>query len=148
MVQGWNKFCFTGGIVEINAKLPGDPKIGGLWPALWMLGNLARATYLGSSDLIWPYSYNKCDEKNEYSQKISACSRVQHYGLKAGRGRGSPEIDIMEAKGTQILTSFQLAPGLSENRPLLGQVPKKVRFVLVSCYVSTKHERMNDPLLL
>lgn len=33
MVQGWNKFCLTGGIVEFRAKLPGDPTIGGLWPA-------------------------------------------------------------------------------------------------------------------
>lgn len=33
MVQGWNKFCFTGGIVEFRAKLPGQPQIGGLWPA-------------------------------------------------------------------------------------------------------------------
>jgi beta-glucan synthesis-associated protein KRE6 len=33
MVQSWNKFCFIGGIIEISAKLPGDPKTGGLWPA-------------------------------------------------------------------------------------------------------------------
>jgi beta-glucanase (GH16 family) len=33
MLQGWNKFCITGGIVEFSAKLPGDPFIGGLWPA-------------------------------------------------------------------------------------------------------------------
>ena len=33
MVQGWNKFCFTGGILEISAKLPGKPDVGGLWPA-------------------------------------------------------------------------------------------------------------------
>ena len=33
MVQGWNKFCFTGGIVEFRAKLPGNPSTGGLWPA-------------------------------------------------------------------------------------------------------------------
>lgn len=33
MVQGWNKFCFTGGIVEIKAKLPGKHDVGGLWPA-------------------------------------------------------------------------------------------------------------------
>ena len=33
MIQGWNKFCYTGGIIEFRAKLPGDPKIGGLWPA-------------------------------------------------------------------------------------------------------------------
>jgi hypothetical protein len=33
MVQSWNKFCFVGGIVEFSAKLPGDPRAGGLWPA-------------------------------------------------------------------------------------------------------------------
>ncbi|KAI2498624.1 Beta-glucan synthesis-associated protein (SKN1) [Fragilaria crotonensis] len=44
MLQGWNKFCITGGIVEFSAKLPGDPSTGGLWPALWLLGNLARAS--------------------------------------------------------------------------------------------------------
>ena len=33
MVQGWNKFCLTGGIVEYSAKLPGKGEIGGLWPA-------------------------------------------------------------------------------------------------------------------
>ena len=33
MLQGWNKFCITGGIVEFSAKLPGDPFTGGLWPA-------------------------------------------------------------------------------------------------------------------
>ena len=33
MVQSWNKFCITGGIIEFSAKLPGDPSVGGLWPA-------------------------------------------------------------------------------------------------------------------
>jgi hypothetical protein len=33
MVQSWNKFCFIGGIIEISAKLPGNPSVGGLWPA-------------------------------------------------------------------------------------------------------------------
>lgn len=33
MMQSWNKFCFTGGIVEFSAKLPGKPDVGGLWPA-------------------------------------------------------------------------------------------------------------------
>ena len=28
MVNGWNKFCFTGGIVEISAKLPGKHNAG------------------------------------------------------------------------------------------------------------------------
>lgn len=139
MLQGWNKFCITGGIVEFSAKLPGDPKTGGLWPALWMLGNLARATYVGSSNYVWPYSYNVCDEKNAHSQKISACSKVSHYGLEKGRGRGSPEIDILEAMmgsdeklpSTNVTrpyfsTSLQIAPGLEGGRPVLGKLPKKV----------------------
>jgi hypothetical protein len=33
MIQSWDKFCFTGGIIEMSAKLPGDSKTGGLWPA-------------------------------------------------------------------------------------------------------------------
>ena len=53
MLQSWNKFCFTGGIVEVSSKLPGNAYIGGLWPAMWMLGNLARASYLGSSANVW-----------------------------------------------------------------------------------------------
>eukprot|EP00584_Thalassiosira_punctigera_P018432 CAMPEP_0172553840 /NCGR_PEP_ID=MMETSP1067-20121228/51913_1 /TAXON_ID=265564 ORGANISM="Thalassiosira punctigera, Strain Tpunct2005C2" /NCGR_SAMPLE_ID=MMETSP1067 /ASSEMBLY_ACC=CAM_ASM_000444 /LENGTH=629 /DNA_ID=CAMNT_0013342085 /DNA_START=115 /DNA_END=2004 /DNA_ORIENTATION=+ len=138
MIQGWNKFCMTGGIIEFSAKLPGDPKTGGLWPALWMLGNLARATFVGSSNFIWPYSYNQCDESNRHSQQISACSKVGHYGMKPGVGRGSPEIDILEAMmgspeklpNTNITrpyfsTSLQIAPGLEKNRPNLGKLPKK-----------------------
>jgi len=37
MLQGWNKFCLTGGILEIRAKLPGQPQVGGLWPACKLL---------------------------------------------------------------------------------------------------------------
>jgi len=33
MLQGWNKFCITGGIIEVRAKLPGNAYTGGLWPA-------------------------------------------------------------------------------------------------------------------
>lgn len=38
MLQGWNKFCFTGGIVEFSAQLPGKHNVGGLWPACKLLG--------------------------------------------------------------------------------------------------------------
>ena len=55
MVQGWNKFCFTGGVVEIVAQLPGRWDVGGLWPGMWMMGNLARATYVASSNRMWPW---------------------------------------------------------------------------------------------
>ena len=32
MVQSWNKFCFTGGILEVSVQLPGgNADAGGLW---------------------------------------------------------------------------------------------------------------------
>ena len=40
----WNKFCFTGGILEVSLQLPGPHNSGGLWPAFWLMGNLAKAT--------------------------------------------------------------------------------------------------------
>ncbi|OAV99438.1 hypothetical protein PTTG_04502 [Puccinia triticina 1-1 BBBD Race 1] len=61
MLQSWNKFCFTGGIIEASISLPGDPKAGGFWPAFWTMGNLGRAGYGASLDGTWPYSYDSCD---------------------------------------------------------------------------------------
>ncbi|KAI7956976.1 hypothetical protein MJO28_004071 [Puccinia striiformis f. sp. tritici] len=61
MLQSWNKFCFTGGIIEASISLPGDPKAGGFWPACWTMGNLGRAGYGASLDGTWPYSYDTCD---------------------------------------------------------------------------------------
>jgi beta-glucanase (GH16 family) len=29
MVQSWNKFCFTGGILEMSIELPGEAESGG-----------------------------------------------------------------------------------------------------------------------
>ena len=45
MVQSWNKFCFTGGLVLASVVLPGTNNILGLWPAIWTMGNLGRAGY-------------------------------------------------------------------------------------------------------
>ena len=28
---------------------------------LWSMGNLGRPGYLGSTDGVWPYSYDSCD---------------------------------------------------------------------------------------
>ncbi|TFK27264.1 concanavalin A-like lectin/glucanase, partial [Coprinopsis marcescibilis] len=61
MVQTWNKFCFTGGILEASIRLPGNTNAAGLWPAVWAMGNLGRAGYGGSLDGMWPYSYDSCD---------------------------------------------------------------------------------------
>lgn len=39
----WNKFCFTGGLVETSVTLPGSTNVVGLWPAVWTMGNLGRS---------------------------------------------------------------------------------------------------------
>lgn len=135
MVQSWNKFCFTGGIVEFSAKMPGASNVAGLWPAIWMMGNLGRATYVNSTENMWPFSTNICDERTRDSQLINSCAdNPQFPGMPSGRGRGAPEIDLLEVMYMDeyfehpiLSTSLQVAPGVSEDmRPPLGQVPNAV----------------------
>ncbi|KAH8080230.1 glycoside hydrolase family 16 protein [Filobasidium floriforme] len=61
LINSWNKFCFTGGYVEASISLPGTSDVYGLWPAFWLMGNLARPSYGGTTDGMWPYSYDTCD---------------------------------------------------------------------------------------
>ncbi|KAG8904179.1 hypothetical protein FRB99_002127 [Tulasnella sp. 403] len=61
MMTTWNKFCFTGGLILVNALLPGSNSVQGLWPAAWTMGNLGRAGFGASLDGMWPYSYDSCD---------------------------------------------------------------------------------------
>lgn len=35
MMSSWNKFCFTGGILEVAAVLPGANDVPGFWPAVY-----------------------------------------------------------------------------------------------------------------
>ena len=133
MLQSWNKFCFTGGIVEISAQLPGHPYTGGLWPAIWMMGNLARATYVNSTERIWPFSTNVCDDRNRQSQEINTCN--------SRRGRGAPEIDLLEVmyisqlNASMLSASLQVAPGLAKHRPIIGKTPNVC--ISTSCIRST-----------
>eukprot|EP00565_Helicotheca_tamesis_P009340 CAMPEP_0185734316 /NCGR_PEP_ID=MMETSP1171-20130828/22123_1 /TAXON_ID=374046 /ORGANISM="Helicotheca tamensis, Strain CCMP826" /LENGTH=636 /DNA_ID=CAMNT_0028404277 /DNA_START=32 /DNA_END=1942 /DNA_ORIENTATION=- len=140
MLQSWNKFCFTGGIVEAEVQLPGKHNVGGLWPAFWLLGNLARHTYVGSSMHMWPWSSTECNDLSEGAQKINSCLNAGHWDMKAGVGRGSPEIDIFEIQPGDIKAntgaykysyvgepfmsaSYQVAPGRPWNRPGPGTWP-------------------------
>ena len=134
MIQSWNKFCFTGGIVEAEIQLPGKSDVGGLWPAFWLLGNIARHTYVGSTAHIWPWSSNECSPWTDKQQRISGCMKSEHYGLQSSFGRGSPEIDIFEVMAGTVKAnegiylrspvgqpfmsnSYQVAPGRAKNRP-------------------------------
>uniref|UniRef100_A0A7S4JAL0 GH16 domain-containing protein n=1 Tax=Odontella aurita TaxID=265563 RepID=A0A7S4JAL0_9STRA len=140
MLQSWNKFCFTGGVVEAEVVLPGRGEVGGLWPAFWLLGNLARHTYVGSAEQIWPWSVTECTQKSRDSQAISGCDRAAHWDLRPGTGRGSPEIDIFEVQSGNIKAhegvfkytyvgqpfmsaSYQVAPGIAFDRPGKGLWP-------------------------
>lgn len=115
--------------MEAEVAMPGRHNVGGLWPAFWLLGNLARHTYVGSSEHIWPWSSSSvCTDKSKSAQLISACDRVEHYGLHTGVGRGAPEIDVFEVQPGSIKantgnflkmsvgqpfmsSSYQVAPG-------------------------------------
>lgn len=140
MLQSWNKFCFTGGVIEAKVTLPGKSQVGGLWPAFWLLGNLARHTYVGSSEHIWPWSSAVCTNKSAGAQRVSGCDEIVHYGMKPHLGRGAPEIDIFEVQPGPIKahkgpfakssvgqpfmsSSFQVAPGREANRPGPGEWP-------------------------
>ncbi|CAJ1334257.1 unnamed protein product, partial [Effrenium voratum] len=107
MLQSWNKFCFTGGVVEISAKFPGRPDLPGLWPAFWLLGNLGRATVETSVNNVWPYTYSQCPAENldaanqdpRKQQRINQClgsNWTSRFGLQPHQGRGAMEIDILE----------------------------------------------------
>jgi len=140
MLQTWNKFCFTGGIIEAQVILPGKHNVGGLWPAFWMLGNLARHTFVGSAEHVWPWSSTTCTTKSRTAQAISGCANIAHYGMEKRFGRGAPEIDIFEVQpgatpankgaffympvGQPFMSaSYQVAPGRPVNRPGPGLWP-------------------------
>eukprot|EP00598_Pedospumella_elongata_P002282 CAMPEP_0184971486 /NCGR_PEP_ID=MMETSP1098-20130426/3712_1 /TAXON_ID=89044 /ORGANISM="Spumella elongata, Strain CCAP 955/1" /LENGTH=503 /DNA_ID=CAMNT_0027493617 /DNA_START=31 /DNA_END=1542 /DNA_ORIENTATION=- len=136
MIQSWNKFCFTGGILEMSIELPGEVDSGGLWPAAWLMGNLARATFEKSTMHVWPWSYNKCGaiQYLDDKQEVNACMNEPGFGLRQHQGRGAPEIDIFEVMpghempGTGPVNAFmssslQVAPGISktQHRPVNGK---------------------------
>ena len=144
MMQSWNKFCFTGGIIEAEAEFPGDSETGGLWPAFWLLGNLARHTFVDTSNNIWPWSKTEppqtCSPHEMNAQKLSGCKKTSHFDLNPGVGRGAPEIDIYEIQAGDVKhntgiyshmsvgqplmsSSYQLAPGKSYKRPGAGTWP-------------------------
>ncbi|KAG5422218.1 KRE6 [Candida metapsilosis] len=110
MVQSWNKMCFTQGRIEVSARLPNYGTVSGLWPGLWTMGNLGRPGYLGSTEGVWPYSYDTCDAgitPNQSSpdgisylpgQRLNKCTCPGESHPNRGTGRGAPEIDIIEAE--------------------------------------------------
>ncbi|KAJ1734018.1 hypothetical protein LPJ61_001288 [Coemansia biformis] len=119
MLQSWNKRCFQGGYLEVRVSLPGNGRKSGYWPAVWTLGNLGRAGYGATTDGLWPYTYNSCDEGVMLNQTNSALSTLPGQRLNAcvckgdhpspGVGRGAPEIDIFEGSAVSGLLSLSMS---------------------------------------
>ena len=142
-VQSWNKFCFQGGAVEVSFSLPGLPGLPGVWPAIWMLGNLGRATYPQSSKGLWPFSYETCDDRrggdiSGSAQRISACDgkNRSEEGLLAGQGRGVPEIDLLE-----VISHFALC------FPCLPHMSHAHVSPHVTCHTPTPPPTCRTPIL-
>lgn len=117
MVQSWNKFCFTEGVIEIKARMPGRPNIPGLWPAFWLMGNLGRATFESTTDHLWPFSFSHCPEQNDsqanqnprQQQDINRClgqNWTERFGLNPNSGRGAVEIDIFEVMPGEGISDY------------------------------------------
>lgn len=110
MLQSWNKFCFTQGLLQISARLPNYGNISGLWPGLWSMGNLGRPGYMATTEGVWPYTYDSCDAgitPNQSSpdgisylpgQKLNICVCKGEDHPTPGLARGAPEIDAIEAE--------------------------------------------------
>ncbi|KAK7694788.1 hypothetical protein QCA50_001976 [Cerrena zonata] len=71
MMSTWNKFCFTGGLIETAVVLPGMNNVVGLWPAVWTMGNLGRAGFGASLEGMWPYTYDSCDVGTVANQTLN-----------------------------------------------------------------------------
>ena len=138
MVNTWNKFCFTGGYMEMSVQLPGTDKVPGFWPAFWAMGNLGRAGYMPSTGGFWPYSYNVCGKGSNSStampdskvpdQTVDACPSDPEsenfinrtlYGFEEGKARNAPEFDVFEivtvrGLGSEASQTLQMAPLIPE----------------------------------
>ncbi|KAL8866706.1 MAG: hypothetical protein Q9174_006140 [Haloplaca sp. 1 TL-2023] len=111
MVQSWNQLCFKGGLLEASLSLPGNGDTVGFWPGFWSMGNLGRPGYAGTTDGMWPYSYNhdKCDAGITANQsqtdglsylpgmRLPSCTCKGEDHPSPGKSRSAPEIDVIEA---------------------------------------------------
>ncbi|KAL0951415.1 hypothetical protein HGRIS_008107 [Hohenbuehelia grisea] len=85
LIMSWNKFCFTGGLIESSVMLPGVNNVVGLWPALWTLGNLGRAGYGATLEGMWPYTYDSCDVGTVRNQTVNGKPEAATVGGDKGQ---------------------------------------------------------------
>ena len=128
MITSWNQVCMKGGRLEVGVSLPGPGGASGLWPGAWTMGNLGLPGYKASTEGLWPYTYDSCDQGitpnqsmtdgTSYlpGQRLPSCTCKGEDHPTPGRGRGAPEIDVFEASADPTLhigivtQSYQVAP--------------------------------------
>jgi beta-glucanase (GH16 family) len=113
MISTWNKFCFTGGLILTSVKLPGNPAISGLWPAVWTMGNLGRAGYGATTDGMWPYTYDSCDVGTLPNQTYPGEQRPAA-ALTGGDGRNGGVLSFLPGQRLSACT----CPGESHPGPM------------------------------
>ena len=89
MLQGWDKFCFRGGVLEIEAKLPGRWDVGGLWPGLWMMGNLAGAAVSPRRSACGPFRRALRSVESTQARSLGLCDPAPLWPEQQA-GRGGP----------------------------------------------------------
>ena len=120
MLQSWNKFCFTGGVLEMRIRLPGHSDSGGLWPAVWLMGNLGRATFPDSVMNHWPWSYDQCessekaiDKKDKDKKDID--KKDPDLDLPKSESESIDSIDSIDPRGKQAINACESDPGYGMN---------------------------------
>ncbi|ORX88525.1 beta-glucan synthesis-associated [Basidiobolus meristosporus CBS 931.73] len=158
MVQSWNKFCFTGGILEVNVSLPGKGNVFGFWPGIWTMGNLGRAGYGATTDGTWPYTYDTCDSavgpdqdlpyklSKLPGQKLNKCVCPGQDHPNPGTGRGAPEIDIFEAAGAYKRSGLGTVSMSDQIAPFNHDMKVNEKFVTLYSPDAHKNSYIGDPL--
>ncbi|KAJ3516017.1 hypothetical protein NLJ89_g1393 [Agrocybe chaxingu] len=113
MIQTWNKFCFTGGLLLANVQLPGSSDVSGFWPAVWSMGNLGRAGFGASVEGLWPYSYEACDVGTLPNQTYPG-ERRPAAALVNGDGQANGELSYLPGQRLSACT----CPGESHPGPV------------------------------
>jgi len=114
MLQTWNRTCFRGGILEVSLQLPGTFDKPGMWPAVWLLGNLGRVGYgvpsdlgseVGGSGNMWPYSYDTCLPHSypyymppNTNQRYDACNASEILGYCDAQDYSTRDCEKLMAK--------------------------------------------------
>ncbi|KAF8584647.1 glycoside hydrolase family 16 protein [Ramaria rubella] len=118
MLQSWNKFCFTGGYIEVSVSFPGtSSNVSGYWPGAWLMGNLGRPGFGASTDGLWPYSYDACDT-GTFPNQTDPGGQTPAAALHTDWGRSKYNFELSWLPGQRV--SACTCPGSEHPGPNVG----------------------------